>query len=451
VAGSPSGGLVFLVSGTPMSQQSIFTKKIAVIGLGYVGLPVAVSFAAKGFDVLGFDINPKRLLELKKGLDSTSSVNAEELSSDTLIFSANEKDLCDRDVLIVAVPTPVDQTKQPDLSPFRSAAITVGRNLKPNAVVVFESTVYPGATEEVAAPLLEKESGLKLGQEFEIGYSPERINPGDNQRGFSDITKIVSASSDEAAKMLAELYGSVVTAGIHLASSIKVAEASKVIENTQRDLNIALMNELSMLFQQLDIDTRDVLAGSATKWNFLPFQPGLVGGHCIGVDPYYLTHKAHEIGMTPQVILAGRGTNEAMPAFVAGKIIQEGVKIGLPTPPKIAVLGVTYKADVPDTRNSKVVDLVQELEKFGADVVAHDPLADPAEVEAEYGITLSSYEALSGADAVILAVPHSHYLQGQTGWAKVSGLLKNSMGLVADIPAILERDNIPDGITLWRL
>jgi UDP-N-acetyl-D-glucosamine/UDP-N-acetyl-D-galactosamine dehydrogenase len=434
-----------------MSQQSIYMKKIAVIGLGYVGLPVAVSFASKGFDVLGFDISPKRLSELKEGQDSTSSVSAEDLSTDTLTFSANEKDLCDRDVLIVAVPTPVDQTKKPDLSPFKSAAETVGRNMKTGAVVVFESTVYPGATEEVATPLLEQASGFKLGQNFEIGYSPERINPGDNQRGFSDITKIVSASSDKTAKMLAELYGSVVTAGIHLAPSIKVAEASKVIENTQRDLNIALMNELSMLFQQLNIDTRDVLAGSGTKWNFLPFQPGLVGGHCIGVDPYYLTHKAHEIGMTPQVILAGRGTNEAMPAFVAGKIIQEGVKLGLPTPPKIAILGVTYKADVPDTRNSKVVDLVRELEKFGAEVAVHDPLADPAEVKAEYGITLSNYETLFGANVVVLAVPHSYYLQGQNGWEKIGGILKNTLGLVADIPALLDRDNIPDGITLWRL
>lgn len=434
-----------------MSEQSVSTKKIAIIGLGYVGLPVAVSFAAKGYDVLGFDICPKRLSELKIGQDSTASVNPEELQSETLNFSSNETDLSDRDVLIVSVPTPVDQTKKPDLSPFVGAATTVGRNLKRGAVVVFESTVYPGATEEVAAPILEQVSGLKLGQDFEIGYSPERINPGDHQRGFADITKIVSGSSVEAAGMLAELYGSVVEAGIHLAPSIRVAEASKVIENTQRDLNIALMNELSMLFQQLDIDTRDVLAGSATKWNFLPFQPGLVGGHCIGVDPYYLTHKAHEIGMTPQVILAGRGTNEAMPAFVAGKIIQEGVKLGLPTPPRIAVLGVTYKADVPDTRNSKVVDLVRELEKFGAEVLVHDPLADPEQVKSEYGITLTGNEADLDADAVVLAVPHAYYLQGENDWEKIIAVLKMSRGLVADIPALLDRETIPDGITLWRL
>lgn len=434
-----------------MTAPSVLSKKIAVIGLGYVGLPVAVAFAAKGYDVLGFDINHARLRELADGCDKTASVEAEDLKMPTLSLSSEEPDLRDRDIFIVAVPTPVDQTKKPDLTPFREAAKTAGRNLKKGAVVVFESTVYPGATEEVAVPLLEETSELRFGQDFQVGYSPERINPGDKVRGFADITKIVSASNDEATSLLAELYGSVVSAGIHVAQSIKVAEAAKVIENTQRDLNIALMNELAVLFHQLGIDTRDVLAGSSTKWNFLPFQPGLVGGHCIGVDPYYLTHKALEIGMTPQVILAGRGTNEAMPSFVGGKIIQEGVKCGLPTPPRIAVLGLTYKADVPDTRNSKVVDLIQELRKFGADVVVHDPLADPGEVEEEYRITLSSFEDVQGADAVVLAVPHSHYLQGSSPWETVSGVLKNRSGLVADIPAILDRDNIPGGVRLWRL
>ncbi|MCX2722727.1 nucleotide sugar dehydrogenase [Roseibium sp. DSM 29163] len=435
-----------------MSETPIVSKKIAVIGLGYVGLPVATAFAATGFDVLGFDISRRRLEELRDGRDSTASVSPEELSRQTLRFSANEKDLQDRDVLIIAVPTPVDQAKRPDLAPFRSAAATAGRNMKSGAIVVFESTVYPGATEEVAVPILERESGRTLGDGFEVGYSPERINPGDSQRGFADIIKIVSASCATAAETLASLYGAVVTAGIHVAPSIKVAEAAKVIENTQRDLNIALMNELAMMFQQLGIDTRDVLKGSATKWNFLPFQPGLVGGHCIGVDPYYLTHKAHEIGLTPQVILAGRGTNEAMPAFIAGKIIQESVKLGLPMPPRIAVLGITYKADVPDTRNSKVVDLIRELENFGADVLVHDPLADPAEVASEYGITLSAYDALiSGADAVVLAVPHKQFLREGRVWQLITDILRNSAGLVADIPALLDRDSVPDGVTLWRL
>jgi UDP-N-acetyl-D-glucosamine/UDP-N-acetyl-D-galactosamine dehydrogenase len=434
-----------------MHDNFIHSTKIAVIGLGYVGLPVAVAFAAKGFDVLGFDINESRLNELRSGQDSTSSVDDADLQQETLVFSNNEKDLSDRDVLIVAVPTPVDHAKRPDLSPFRNAAATVGRNLKPGAIVVFESTVYPGATEEIAVPVLEKESGLLFNKDFAVGYSPERINPGDTERGFADITKIVSGSSPETAETLNTLYGAVVTAGIHLAPSIRVAEAAKVIENTQRDLNIALMNELAMLFHQMGIDTRDVLKGSSTKWNFLPFQPGLVGGHCIGVDPYYLTHKAHEIGMTPQVILAGRGTNEAMPAFIAGKIIQESVKLGMPMPPKVVVLGITYKANVPDTRNSKVVDLIRELEKFGARVQVCDPLAHPDEVVAEYGITLTREEDLDAADVAVLAVPHRHFFQDETGWRVLKDVLKDQRGLVADIPALLDRATCPDGIQLWRL
>ncbi len=432
-------------------SEEILPLKLAVLGLGYVGLPVATAFAAKGFDVVGFDISTRRLNELKEGRDSTASVAPEDLSHASLRFTSDETALQDRDVLIVAVPTPVDQAKRPDLSPFESAARTAGRNLKRGAIVVFESTVYPGATEEVAVPVLERESGLKLGREFDVGYSPERINPGDTQRGFSDITKIVSASSENALQTLAGLYGAVVTAGIHRAPSIKVAEAAKVIENTQRDLNIALMNELAMLFHQMGIDTRDVLKGSSTKWNFLPFQPGLVGGHCIGVDPYYLTHKAHEIGLTPQVILAGRGTNEAMPSFVAGKIIQESVKLGLPMPPRIAVFGITYKADVPDTRNSKVVDLVRELQKFGADVQVHDPLADPEEVRREYGLDLVDRGDLDAVDAAVLAVPHAQFAEGGDYWPLVSSVLNDGKGLIADIPALLDREAVPAGVTLWRL
>ncbi|WP_428673014.1 nucleotide sugar dehydrogenase [Roseibium sp.] len=425
--------------------------KLAVLGLGYVGLPVAAAFAARGFDVVGFDISERRLAELNEGTDSTASVVREDLLHPSLRFSGDEKALRDRDVLIVAVPTPVDQAKRPDLSPFESAARTAGRNMKAGAIIVFESTVYPGATEEVAVPILEQESGMTFGVDFEVGYSPERINPGDTQRGFADITKIVSGSSQQAAETLATLYGAVVTAGIHLAPSLKVAEAAKVIENTQRDLNIALMNELAMLFHQMGIDTRDVLEGSATKWNFLPFQPGLVGGHCIGVDPYYLTHKAHEIGLTPQVILAGRGTNEAMPAFVAGKIIQESVKLGQPMPPRIAVFGITYKADVPDTRNSKVVDLVRELQKFGAEVLVVDPLADPEEVFAEYGLRLCSQAELKDAHAAVLAVPHTVFTEDGNWWPVLSSVLAGGKGLVADIPALLDRDSVPGGVTLWRL
>jgi UDP-N-acetyl-D-galactosamine dehydrogenase len=434
-----------------MSSMPLSSKKIAVIGLGYVGLPVAAAFAASGYNVLGFDINRKRLQELSEGRDGTASVAPKDLVQKNLAFSAREEDLRDRDIFIVAVPTPVDEAKRPELSPFKSAAATVGRNMKRGAIAVFESTVYPGATEEVAVPILERETGHRLGEGFEVGYSPERINPGDTLRGFADITKIVSASSEAALETLATLYGSVVSAGIHKASSIRVAEAAKVIENTQRDLNIALMNELSMLFHQMGIDTRDVLAGSATKWNFLPFQPGLVGGHCIGVDPYYLTHKAHEIGMTPQVILAGRGTNEAMPAFIAGKIIQEGVKLGLPMPPRVTVFGITYKANVPDTRNSKVVDLIRELQKFGARVQVIDPLADPEQVSEEYGITLTASDDINPADIAVLAVPHAQFCQDGASWNTMAAALNGTQGLVADIPAHLDRATIPDGIQLWRL
>lgn len=434
-----------------MTMPETASTKLAIIGLGYVGLPVATAFAAKGYEVVGFDINTKRLAELSAGRDGTASVLPEDLSHPTLSFSAEEADLSDCDVLIVAVPTPVDEAKRPDLTPFRKAAETVGRNMKRGAIVVFESTVFPGATEDVAVPILTQQSGYRLGEDFEVGYSPERINPGDTSRGFSDITKIVAASSAHSTDLLVALYGSVITAGIHRAPSIKVAEAAKVIENTQRDLNIALMNELAMLFHQMDIDTRDVLAGSATKWNFLPFQPGLVGGHCIGVDPYYLTHKAHEIGMTPQVILAGRGTNEAMPGFVAGKIIQESVRLGLTASPQVTVLGITYKANVPDTRNSKVVDLIRELQNFGARVQVADPLADPSEVIDEYGITLTPLEALEPADVAVLAVPHTQFCEGASGWETVKGCLRDNKGLVADIPAQLDRGAVSEGVHLWRL
>ncbi|NBN77861.1 nucleotide sugar dehydrogenase [Microvirga tunisiensis] len=422
---------------------------VAVIGLGYVGLPVAVAFAAGGYPVIGFDINARRISELAQGIDRTGSISGPDLAGKQISFTGEEGPLRQADVVIVAVPTPVDRAKRPDFGPFLSAARTAGRNLKCGAIVVFESTVYPGATEELAVPVLAAESGGELHVDFHVGYSPERINPGDTERGFADITKIVAGSSPAITDRLAALYGSVVTAGIHRAPSIRVAEAAKVIENTQRDLNIALMNELSVLFHAMGIDTRDVLAGAATKWNFLPFQPGLVGGHCIGVDPYYLTHKAHEIGLTPQVILAGRGTNEHMPAFVAGKIIQSCVRLGMPMPPKVAVLGLTYKANVPDTRNSKVVDLIRELQSFGADVVVHDPMADADETLHEYGLSLAPLDALSGADAVVLAVPHRAFVE--KGWSLVTALLKDRAGLVADLPAALERARCPEGVTLWRL
>ncbi|MBD1546383.1 nucleotide sugar dehydrogenase [Roseibium aggregatum] len=434
-----------------MTSAAPIFRDVAVIGLGYVGLPVAVAFARAGHRVRGFDIKSDRLSALRGGNDVTASVSPDDLGHPNLTFTGDPAELADCEIFIVAVPTPIDRAKRPDLRPFESAARTVGSVMRKGAIIVFESTVFPGATEDIAVPILEEASGLTFGRDFEVGYSPERINPGDTVHGFADIMKIVSASSGAAADTLCDFYGSVVTAGIHRAPSIKVAEAAKVIENTQRDLNIALMNELAVLFHAMDIDTRDVLAGSATKWNFLPFQPGLVGGHCIGVDPYYLTHKAHEIGLTPQVILAGRGTNEAMPAFIAGKIIQACVKLGRKMPPKIAVLGLTYKANVPDTRNSKVVDLVRELVDFGADVRIHDPLALSDEVEAEYGLRLSPLEDLAGADAVILAVPHAAFFQADNAWPVILPLLGDGATLVADLPARLARSKKPEAVTLWRL
>ncbi|MDX5592848.1 nucleotide sugar dehydrogenase [Pseudovibrio sp. SPO723] len=424
---------------------------VSVVGLGYVGLPVACAFANKGFSTIGFDINEARIASLKAGHDVTGSVEPSSLANNRLQLTANPEDLKRANIHIVAVPTPVDQAKRPDLKPLEKAAETVGSQMKRGDIVVFESTVFPGATEEIAVPILEAQSGLKFKVDFEVGYSPERINPGDTEHTFESILKIVSASSEAALNTLSELYGTVVTAGIHRAPSIRVAEAAKVIENTQRDLNIALMNELAMLFNSMGIDTRDVLEGAGTKWNFLPFKPGLVGGHCIGVDPYYLTHKAYELGFSPQVILAGRGTNEGMSRFVAGEIIQGCVRLGRQMPPRITVLGITYKADVPDTRNSKVVDLVRELQKFGADVQIIDPLADPAEVQEEYGLALTLASEAVPADAVVLAVPHSLLLNKETAWASVLPFSAEGRVFVADLHDKLCRKEKPDQVELWRL
>ena len=434
-----------------MSINDNSFARLGIIGLGYVGLPVAVAMAKAGHDVVGFDIKESRLDELRRCEDLSGSVSAETLHEASLTLTGDPQDLRNCEIFIIAVPTPVDAAKRPDLTPFLKAAETVGSVMRKDSIVVFESTVFPGATEELAVPVLEQSSGMALGSGFEVGYSPERINPGDTERDFADIVKIVAASSLPATDRLCQIYGSVVKAGLHRAPSIRVAEASKVIENTQRDLNIALMNELAMLFHAMGIDTRDVLEGSATKWNFLPFQPGLVGGHCIGVDPYYLTHKANELGMTPQVILAGRGTNEIIPAFVAGKVIQSCVRLGRPMPPKITVLGLTYKANVPDTRNSKVIDLVRELMSFGAQVRIFDPLADADAVKADHGLLLSDLQKPFISDAVILAVPHATFFEGQDGWQTVRRFLDEGRCLVADIPALLPRNNVPDNVELWRL
>jgi UDP-N-acetyl-D-glucosamine/UDP-N-acetyl-D-galactosamine dehydrogenase len=425
------------------------SRKISVIGLGYVGLPVAVEFG-KVQQVVGFDINQQRIEELKRGFDRTNEVTAEDLKSTRINYTANPADLRAADFHIVAVPTPVDDAKRPDLTPVLRASETVGRQLKLGDIVVYESTVYPGATEEDCVPVLEKCSGLTCGKDFFVGYSPERINPGDKLHTFKTITKVVSGQTPEILEIVAAVYSSVVTAGVHKAATIKVAEAAKVIENTQRDINIALMNELALIFHRMGIDTRDVLAAAGTKWNFLPFDPGLVGGHCIGVDPYYLTHKAQTLGYIPKVILAGRSINDGMGNYVASGLIKQLILSGSNVKNcVVTVLGLTFKENVPDLRNTRVIDIVKELQSYGIAVQVHDPIADPAEAEEEYGLHLVPMEQLRPAEAIVLAVSHEDYLQA--GWPGMTALLKDAKGVVLDVKAKLPRADVPEGVTLWRL
>ncbi|MEA2978808.1 MAG: UDP-N-acetyl-D-glucosamine/UDP-N-acetyl-D-galactosamine dehydrogenase [Alphaproteobacteria bacterium] len=423
-------------------------RKIAVIGLGYVGLPVAVAFARSGAPVVGFDIDQNRIKELKSGYDHTRELESCDLHHPTLRYESDPAALAAADFFIVTVPTPIDLTRQPDLSAMLSASETVGRKLKRGDVVVYESTVYPGAVEEDCVPVLERASGLKAGADFCVGYSPERINPGDKNHRFENITKVVSGQNQATLDLLAAVYGSVVKAGIHRAPSIKVAEAAKVIENSQRDLNIAFMNELSAICQVLHIDTGDVLAAARTKWNFLPFVPGLVGGHCIGVDPYYLTHRAEKAGYHPEVILAGRRINDGVGRRIALECIRTLYRRNR-TSATVTVLGMTFKENVPDTRNSKVVDIVQELGASGVVVQVHDPLAIAKETKREYGIELTPMDALQRADAVILAVAHEAYVR--EGWQLIQRLLRDGAGLVLDVRGMLDRATKPDSIELWRL
>jgi UDP-N-acetyl-D-galactosamine dehydrogenase len=427
-----------------MSRQ----RKIAVIGLGYVGLPVAVSFAREGFSVTGFDIDALRVRELAEGIDRTREVDLGDLKNPSLQLTNDRQALGASDFFIVTVPTPIDAARQPDLGAMFGASEIVGVALKKGDIVVYESTVYPGAIEEECVPRLERCSGLKAGLDFHVGYSPERINPGDKQHRFESIVKVVSAQNRATLDIVADVYGSVVKAGVHRAPSIKVAEAAKVIENTQRDLNIAFMNELSLIFQALDIDTGDVLAAARTKWNFLPFQPGLVGGHCIGVDPYYLTYRAEKAGYHPEVILAGRRINDGMGQRVAKECIR-GLLRRKGTGGVVTILGLTFKEDVPDTRNSRVVDIVRELESFGLQVQVHDPLANLSDVSHEYGLTITDLDALRPADALILAVAHGSYIEG--GWSLIERLLVGGEGLVFDVKMKLDRGTKPAGIELWRL
>jgi UDP-N-acetyl-D-glucosamine/UDP-N-acetyl-D-galactosamine dehydrogenase len=393
-----------------MIPLSLIKRPIAVIGLGYVGLPLAVEFG-KVRDVLGFDINRARIDALQSGIDRTLECTPEQLeAAGGLRFSADEADLDACAVFIVTVPTPVDHANRPDLRPLIKASELVGRHLKPGGLVVYESTVYPGATEEVCVPILERVSGLVFNREFFCGYSPERINPGDKVNTLTTIKKIVSGSTPEAASAVDALYAEIIAAGTWRASSIKVAEASKVIENTQRDLNIAFVNELSVIFERLGIDTLEVLEAAGTKWNFLPFRPGMVGGHCIGVDPYYLTHKAEQIGYHPQIILAGRRMNDNMARYAARNMIKRmsrrGIDIARAT---VGVLGVTFKENCPDIRNSKVFDMIREFDSWGVSVVASDSWADPDEVQAEYGVTLVAALEARSCDALVVAVGHQEY------------------------------------------
>ena len=425
-------------------------RKIAVVGLGYVGLPVAVEFG-KSQQVVGFDINQERIDELQQGIERTREVAAADLAAANILYTCDANDLKKADFHIIAVPTPINHAKQPDLSPVISASITVGRQLKKGDIVVYESTVYPGATEEDCIPVLERESGLRWLEDFNVGYSPERINPGDKVHTFKTITKVVSGDTPATLDIVAAVYQSVVTAGVHKAPSIKVAEAAKVIENTQRDLNISLMNELALIFNKMAIDTRDVLTAASSKWNFLPFEPGLVGGHCIGVDPYYLTYKAAVLGYSPQVILAGRSINDSMGGFIASQTIKELIKAGVNVKGSVVtILGFSFKENVPDTRNTRVIDIVVELAEYGIDVQVFEPMADAHEIQAEYGLAVTTEEALlKPANAVILAVAHQYFTD--KSWPYMAQLLIDQAGIVIDVKGKLDRDSIPDNIHFWRL
>ncbi|RJF71957.1 nucleotide sugar dehydrogenase [Deinococcus cavernae] len=416
-------------------------ERIAVIGLGYVGLPLAVALASRFDGVIGFDIDQSRITELLQGRDRTGEVTVDKLQAVSLIYSSDPADLRDATMFIVTVPTPIDEHNSPDLTPMIRASETVGAVLKPGDVVIYESTVYPGVTEEVCGPVLSRVSGLKQYKDFKLGYSPERINPGDKVHTVEQIVKVVAGQDDETLERVSEVYGAVIKAGIHRAPSIKVAEAAKVIENTQRDLNIALMNELALIFDRLGIRTLDVLEAAGTKWNFLPFRPGLVGGHCIGVDPYYLTQKAQEVGYYPQVILAGRRVNDGMGAFIAQKLVKLLIASDQPVKgARIGILGLTFKENVPDLRNSRVPDIVMELQQFGIEPVIHDPHAAAREAEHEYGLSLSNLDEFRELDALVLAVPHREYLALPR--TNLTGML-TERGVLIDVKSALSEADRP--------
>ncbi|HEX7766867.1 MAG TPA: nucleotide sugar dehydrogenase [Nitrospira sp.] len=425
-------------------------RSIAVVGLGYVGLPIAVAFGKQG-PVVGFDINKAKIAELRRGVDRTGEVSATDLKASQVQYTWEPAELKAADFIIVAVPTPINEALQPDFTALQKSSELIGSNLAPGTIVVYESTVYPGATEEVCLPILEKMSGMKAGVDFKIGYSPERINPGDKEHTLEKIIKVVSAQDAESLEIVARTYETVVKAGIHRASSIKVAEAAKVIENTQRDLNIALMNELALIFHRLGIDTKSVLEAAGTKWNFLRFSPGLVGGHCIGVDPYYLTAKAESVGYHPQVILSGRRINNGMGKFVAEQTMK--LLSQLPRPVnelKVAVLGLTFKENVPDLRNSKVPDIINELREYGVQVVVHDPIAESEEAVHEYGIKLVDLKQIKDVDGVIVAVAHRSFLEIGLG-ELLKPLRDQESGVLIDVKSIFDPSKVPSSIKYWRL
>ena len=422
---------------------------VSLVGLGYVGLPAAVAFG-KQKQCIGFDINPQRVLELKQGFDRTEETTAEDLATTDILYTCDLNELSKADFHIIAVPTPVDNAHVPDLTPVIKASVTVGKALKKGDIVVYESTVYPGVTEDICIPLLERESGLRGGVDFTVGFSPERINPGDKERSFTTIHKIVSGQDQATLDIVAAVYASVVTAGVHKASSIKVAEAAKVIENSQRDLNIAFMNELSVIFDRMDIDTEEVLQAAGTKWNFLPFRPGLVGGHCIGVDPYYLTYRAEQLGYIPQVILAGRRINDNMGRYVARKGIKLVLKHGLDfTNLQVGLLGFTFKEDCPDVRNTKVIDIINELKDYNAQVYCCDPVADAPDAEHEYGVKFTNFVDIPQVPLLIVAVAHKEFknLTLDELLAKVT-----TGGIIIDVKSILPKEEVrARGYIIWRL
>ena len=423
---------------------------VAVVGLGYVGLPLAIEFA-RVFPTIGYDLSAAKVANFRRHVDPTGEVSREQFEAASyLTVTSDAADMAPADFYIVAVPTPVDDAHRPDFSPLVSSSRSVGTHMKRGAIVIYESTVYPGATEEVCIPVLEQHSGMKWMQDFHVGYSPERINPGDREHTLTRIIKVVSGDDADTLEAVARLYGAVVTAGVHRASSIKVAEAAKVIENTQRDLNIALMNELSLIFERIGIDTLEVLKAAGTKWNFLPFRPGLVGGHCIGVDPYYLTYKADQLGYHPQVILAGRRINDGMGKFVAEQVVKKLIQAGRNVKgAPVIVLGLTFKEDVPDLRNSKVIDVIRELESFGVAVHIHDPIADNDEAGHEYGVSLTPWSDLPQADAVVAAVSHQEYRA--MGLSGIAAKLRPG-GLLADVKCAFDPVEVrAAGYQVWRL